>query len=200
MPNKLWTEEDNLSPDNDFGVLISGAETMVRNYAAKLLSPVCILRIPRIVDKIYVEQNFVKLIKILKRDEKIDFDISSNLTIQFINMDNLVESLYQLIKMRWDGIEVFHIDSFQQNFIPLLDSLKTILNSKTSLLKDNKLISLVKELLTVSPLVRKRIDAMQKVHSIHFLKEAVLDSKKTQRILNLPKLELKDLINNISFK
>ena len=62
--------------------------------------------------------------------KKIDFDISSNLTIQFINMDNLVQSLSHLIKMRWDGTEIFHIDSFQQNFIPLLDSLKLMLDQK----------------------------------------------------------------------
>ncbi len=200
MPYKTWTEEDNLNPDSDFGELISGAETMVRNYAEKLSSPTCIIRIPRFVDSIYIESNFLRFIKILKRHEKIDFDISSNLTIQFINMDNLVESLSHLFKLQWDGIEIFHIDSYEQNFIPLLDSLKIILGSKSSLLKDNKLISSLKELLTVSPLVRKRVDELQKIHSVDFLRHPILNSKKAQRLFNLKKLELKNLMHNISVK
>ena len=200
IPNKIWSEEDDLSPDSDFGELISDSEIMARNYATKLSNPLCILRIPRFVDKIYVESGFLQFIKILKQNEKIDFDISSNLAIQFINMDNLVQSLSRLFNMRWDGIEIFHIDSFQQNFIPLLDSLKLILGSKSSLLKDNKFISWTKDLLTVSPLVRKRLDAILKVHSIHFLKQPVLDSRKAQRILNLKQLELKKLMSQISVK
>ena len=44
IPNKIWSEEDDLSPD-DFGELISDSEILVRNYAAKLSTPLCILRI-----------------------------------------------------------------------------------------------------------------------------------------------------------
>ena len=131
---------------------------MVKNYAAKISIPVCILRIPRFVDRQHVDSSFLQFIKILKSNEQIDFDISLNLAIQFINLDGLIHNLSQLFQMRWDGIEIFHIESYQQNFIPLFDSLKIILGSKSSLLKDNKLTSFIKEYLTVSPLVRKRID------------------------------------------
>ena len=102
--------------------------------------------------------------------------------------------------MRWDGIEIFHIESYQQNFIPLFDSLKIILGSKSSLLKDNKLTSFIKEYLTVSPLVRKRIDELQKVHSVNFLRQPVLNCKKSQRILNVERFELKQLLRHISIK
>ena len=199
-PNKLWLEEEDLNPDSDFGELISGAETMIRNYAEKLSSPACIIRIPRFVDSTYVEPNFIRFIRILKNHEKIDFDISSNLVVQFINMDNLLESLYRLFEMQWDGVETIHVDSFHQNFIPLLDSLRTVLPSKSSLLKDNKLIAYIKELLMVSPLVRKRLDILQKVHTVDFLRQPILDSKKSQRLFNLKRLKLQNLITNLPIK
>ena len=199
-PNRFWLEEDILDPDSDLGELISGAESMVKNYASKISIPVCILRIPRFVDRQYVDSSFLQFIKILKSNEQIDFDISLNLAIQFINLDGLIHNLSQLFHMRWDGIEIFHIESYQQNFIPLFDSLKIILGSKSSLLKDNKLTSFIKECLTVSPLVRKRIDEFQKVHSVNFLRQPVLNCKKSERILNVERFELKQLLRHISIK
>ena len=199
-PNKLWMEEDDLSPETDMGELISGAETIVRNYTHKLSSAACILRIPRLVDPTYIDSDFVRFIRILKSHQKIDFNISSNLLVQFITLDSLVESLSKLLKMKWDGIETFHISSFQQNFIPLFDSLRAILDSNSTLIKDNKFTAYMKELLTVSPLVRKRLDTLQKVHTVDFLRQPILDCTRSKNLFNLKRLNLEAFITNLQVK
>lgn len=173
--DRYWSTRDIPCPQSQLGERFAAAETIVHNYSSHLRNPTCIIRIPRFIDKNYVDSSFTQLINIIKNNCRIEYESSRNILIQLIHMDYLLEVIFHLFESRWDGVEIFHLVSFEQKFIHLLDVMKSILGSKSYILKDGPVQKYINELFTLSPLIHKRITKIRKIESVEFLRQPILD-------------------------
>ena len=199
-PDKIWSEQDAICPDTEIGNLFCGVETIINNYATTLQNSTCIIRIPRVVDQILIDEGFLKLIDLLERNFRIDYESSRNISVQLVNLDYLMEVIHKLFETSWDGIEIFHVASLTQKFLHLLENMKAPLDSKSYIIKDNVILRAVNTVLTISPLVQKKWALTRQVGSVEFLQQPILDTNYFNSMYALKELDIRRFLKSFPRK